>query len=640
MALFVWEKYHSSYVPGRYASRFTGSTSYTRSASVGGCGGFSLSQIDGTYSCINGGSSIPMGSSGTVYGVYTTSYTQYSVSGSSVTASNYESYWRNGYYTIGSFIEELIGEKDAYPEGHSGGYYYKRVRVASTPVITQPSSGDVVSGEYTVKWTASDTGLRFRVEISTDNGQTWSTVGVTTVDDAVGYTLNATSYPQTSLALLRVYALADGYESRPGETDGVFTIQHNVAPNAPSTISPKGSVVDRTIPQEIVWRHNDPNPNDLQSSAVLSWRLQGDTLWTKVGIMGSTQRYVFAANTLPAGKIEWMVQTFDQQGLESPQSSVAVFTAAEPTNMPTIIKPDDVVSVARPVIQWASGAQQMYQIVVEDSLGTIVWDTGNVISTAKARTVGTDLINGARYKIKVRIMDGGGLYSSYAIKDVIVSYTPPAKPNIQALHADSGVQLVIDNPTPTGTQPLVTHMSLFKRVEEEYILLEERINQAYIDYTTPSDTEVKYIVRVFGDNGTFTNSEVVTTKSPKLRGVWLHDVDDPDLTVKQFLYVVRESKSDSYLREHTYRQYAGRKRPVVEYGSYMDYGLKLTIQLVKDELGRERLIQFLNTGAVLLYRDGDGRKFYTTLPQVNMDQMIYGHQIDLELTEIDYHEGV
>lgn len=516
----------------------------------------------------------------------------------------------------------------------------------SRPTLTSPNGGEDIDKNHLITWQPStdvetpQNQLRYHIQLSSNNGSSWKTIVALTDPGVVSVNYDFSSETESPISLLRIRAW-DGEDYSAFDTsDGVFTIRHNVAPSAPTNLSPNGIPIDRTIPQRLSWRHNDPNVGDVQSKADVRWRTQGSPSWNPISVIGNTQETYIAPNTLPAGKIEWQVRTYDQLGWVGAWSDLAVFTAAEPSNTPVIVEPGEVVNVARPVVSWTSGMQSIYQIVVEDSVGAVVWDSGNVISSVKTRTIGADLANGGRYKVKVRIQDGSGLYSSYAEKEILVSYTPPAAPTISTYSDGSGVRLVIENPEPTNTQPNVTHMSLFKLVGEEYILFEDRISPVYTDYTTPSNTEVQYIVRVFGDNGTFTNSEVVTAQSPKLRGVWLHDVEDPELTIKQFLYVDRDSKSDSYRREHVYRQYAGRKRPVVEYGSPIDYGLKLTIQLAKDKLGRERLIQFLETGAVLLYRDGDGRKFYTTLPVLPMEQMFYGHQIDLELTEIDYQEGV
>ena len=511
------------------------------------------------------------------------------------------------------------------------------------PTNLSPSGGETVYGVSDISWTAPVgdapiAELKYEVQYSSNDGQSW--VGLGTTDLGVTtYSQDFSALAESNLARIRVRAIHGTTAGNWTVSAGVFANKRDVAPLAPTNLTPASVIIDRTLTTRFSWRHNDPNPNDEQSKAELQWRVQGGALWNQpVTVLGTSNELYIAPNTLPAGQIEWRVRTYDQAGLVSPYSDLAVITAADPSNAPVIISPASIVTESRPVVQWISGAQAAYQILIESD-GVTVWDTGVVLSSNKAQTIGIDLVNGATYKVKVRIRDSGGLYSSFADKTVTVNYTPPAKPIVDIFQATGGVRLAITKIPPSGEQPHVVRMVLYKEVDGKFIPFDD-ISSVYTDYTTASEDEVSYYIRAYGSTGAVVNSDVVTIKAPKLRGVWLHDVNDPDVTIKQYLYVDRGSKNDSYRREHAYRQYAGRLKPVVEYGAFEEYGLKLTVQLVRDSLGRERLIEFVKSGAVLLYRDGDGRKFYTTLPQVDMNQLFYGHVVDLRLTEIDYREGV
>src|SRR5690606_484954 len=113
------------------------------------------------------------------------------------------------------------------------------------------------------------------------------------------------------------------------------------------------------------------------------------------------------------------------------------------------------------------------------------------------------------------------------------------------------------------------------------------ITTVYTDYTVVSEADEQYIVRVYGDNGTYIHSDVIFATAPKLRGIWLHDVQDPELTIRQFLLVAKGSLNESFEREHVYRQYAGRKKPVIVYGEQQSRGIKATLDLVRDPLSRQ-----------------------------------------------------
>lgn len=633
MALYVYSRYTRKSSGGGYYVSWGPSTSYPIDSDDWYSGGTSYSTSGGSIT-ISGSRIVRPSNPGTVYTGGGSSITRYSVSGNRLEWADGTLEYNDPYYTRGTFVDYVIAEDGTYPnDDYSGSYWYVKGPLAQIPTNLVPNGGESWSGNQTVTWNSPGTNLNYKIELSLNNGQSWSVIGNTT-NNSLAFDFSTVS--ESSLAKIKVSAFSGESFVGSKESSGVFTIIHNVAPTTPTNLSPSGRVIDRTIAQRFSWRHND---NDAQSQAEIRWRPQGTSIWANVNLLGAGQEYFFSPNTLPAGNIEWQVRTYDQQSLISPWSSTAVFTAAEPSNAPEIVSPSDIVSVARPVIQWTSGAQTVYQIIIENSTGDVVWDTGSVLSSVKSRTAGIDFVNGARYKIKIRIQDGSGLYSSFTEKTVQVSYTPPAKPFVEVMQTDGGIRFVITNPPPVDTQPTVERMSLYKRIEGELTLIEDIITTTYTDFATVSEAEEQYMIRVYGDNGTYTNSDVVTATAPKLNGLWLHDVDDPELTIRQFLYIDGDSQSDSYRKEHAYRKYAGRKRPVIEYGVYEDYGVKLNIQL-DDKLGRERLIHFSRTGAVLLYRDYTGRKFYTTLPELDFEQVFYGHSIDVEFVEIDYDEGV
>ncbi|MHC8516768.1 fibronectin type III domain-containing protein [Sporosarcina sp. ITBMC105] len=637
MALFVYSKNTISTSGGYYYVSWGPSTSYPAAGyQYIGYSSYSINSSTGVIS-YSGAGAIDEHYTGTVYDGSSSSVTRWTSSGGRITRVTGDSTYMPASYRKGSFIEHIVAEEGTYPDnGSSGGYWYVKERPAQNPSYLIPNGGESWNGVKSIGWDVPAQGLNYKVELSLNNGQTWSIIdnGITASSTSFDFSTVA----ETSLAKVRVSAYDGALFVGQVESAGVFTIQHNVAPNAPSTISPKGTIVDRTIPQELVWRHNDPNPNDLQSAATVRWRAQGDATWTTVNIVGQSQRYVFSANTLPAGNIEWMVQTADQQGLTSPWSSVAVFSAAEPTNTPTIIQPGDTVSVARPVIQWASGAQQMYQIVVEDSLGAIVWDTGNVISTAKARTIGVDLVNGGRYRIKVRIMDGGGLYSSYAIKDVLVSYTPPAKPVVNAYSADGFIAFNIESPQPTGTQPTVESYDVFKMINNQWVRVAFNVITAFNDYHVKSGESYRYYFKALGDNGTTSTSDSIVA-STTFSGAWIHAVRDAELTLFNFKYNGTGYEKE-YEPDSAVMQFAGRRSPVVRFGPAEEHSLTVRIQSREGMEDMDVLRRFVNARETVCYRDEDGNLLVGHILNLRIDKNYRVSSANVTFLETDFNEEV
>lgn len=536
---------------------------------------------------------------------------------------------------------DIVGTINEYPVNglHYDGFWYIRTGIENKPIITAPNGGETVNELFTITFSDNKpkADIRYQIQLTLNNGASWKDIIALTAAGVASYQYNFKDEPSTSTAKVRVRAYDGQSYGAWDESNGVFTIQHNVAPTIPTSLSPSSTIVDRTKTQRLTWKHND---DDAQSKAVIEWRLQGTTTWNPITSIGSEQSYFIAANTFPVGQIEWRVRTYDQQSLVSPYSSIAVFSSAEPTGAPTIIGPTSPVSISRPVVQWEGGAQASYQIVIEDALSAVVWDSSEVTSGVKARTVGIDLLNGGTYKIKLRIKDGGGLFSSFVETTIAISYTPPTKPIVTLYKQQASMKFVIENPAPSGTQPNLESNEIYKQIDDKWVRIGANLLSSYIDYALASGEVAKYQVRAIGDNGTFSESDIIETVAPKLIGVYLHDVQDPEMSLHHFKYDGGDGRSETLQREHAYRQFAGRKRPVIEYGTFMNYQRSVTIKLLRDDIGRQRLIQFVEDGAVLLYRDGRGRKFYTTLPVLPMEDVFYGNDVSLEFTEIDYQEEV
>lgn len=535
----------------------------------------------------------------------------------------------------------LVAPMNAYPVSgvHSDGFYYIRTGIENAPIITAPNGGESVNELFTITFNDSKpkTGIRYQIQLSLNNGGSWKDIVSLTDVGASSFQYNFINEPSTPTAKVRVRAYDGQNYGAWDESNGVFTIQHNVAPTMPTNLSPNGSIIDRTKTQRLTWRHND---DDAQSKAIIEWRLQGTTIWSVSTSVGADQGYYIDANTFPTGQIEWRVRTYDQQSLVSPYSSIAVFSSAEPTTAPSILMPTSPVNISRPVIKWAGVEQASYQILIEDALGETVWDTGERISANKAVTTGVDLLNGGTYKIKLRIKDASGLFSTFVDKTVVISYTPPPKPIVSTFVNQAGIQFVVDNPAPDGTEPNLLGNEIYKQIDDRWVRIATNIISIYTDYALASQEVVKYRVRALGDNGTYSESDVINVIAPKLRGVYLHDVQDPEMTLHHYKLDGADGKSEELQREHAYRQFAGRKRPTIEYGVFANYQRRVTLNLVRDEIGRNRLFQFVNEGSTLLYRDARGRKFYTTLPTLSMDDVFYGNDVSLSLIEIDYREEV
>ncbi|HZK00132.1 MAG TPA: hypothetical protein VFC79_08995, partial [Tissierellaceae bacterium] len=357
----------------------------------------------------------------------------------------------------GDFIENVVGTDVEYPlKGVSGDYWYVRTnQLDDVATITQPNGGETLNSEYEIKWTRTSTDTNTDIEISFNNGLTWKRIASNT--EGTNYTYDFINEQETSVARIRTRAIKGEAVGSWNINSGVFTILHDFAPQAPTNLSPSSVILSREDIIRLSWQHNHPN-----DSSKFDLRWSTDQInWNDISRTNTNQYFDVAAETFTEGNIHWQVRTYSDAGISSTWSNVAVFIAATPSDAPIITSPSSTV-IARPVITWSQADQTEYQIIIVNSVNEEVWNTGEIVSANKAKTVGVALLNNSTYKVKLRTKTALGLWTDYAEQTLTVSYTPPAVPTVELI--DEGVYISIDitNPTPTGTEPAVTCHDIYR----------------------------------------------------------------------------------------------------------------------------------------------------------------------------------
>jgi hypothetical protein len=523
-------------------------------------------------------------------------------------------------------------------------------RLPTAPIVTSPNGGETWNAQHTITWTpASDPDgdpLRYQIQLTTDGGSTWKDIVSLTPEGATSYTYNFTSEPETSTARIRIRAY-DGNNYGPwDESNGVFSIKHNVAPTAPTNLSPSGGTsVNRAATIRLSWKHNDPNSNDPQSKFDLQWRPVGGATWNTVTQATPNQFWDAPAGTFPRGGIEWRVRTYDQEGLSGPYSDQALFFAGDKPATPTIIRPANgsTVPIAWPTLQWSSADQVAYQTQVLNMANAVLWDTGEVSSSNKAVTIDYDLVNNTQYKLRVRIKNADGLWSDWDTVTITVSYTPPAVPTLTITNdeANGRIQIAVTNPTPQGTEPTVISNELYRRKIGEMTWTRIKIgipnSGIYDDYAAASGVTYEYMARAWGDNGTFTDS-LPYPGHITLKGVWLHCIDDPTGTVHRF--ALSSGNSDEWRTDGSLMKFAGRKRPVAVFGENEDGRVTANLQMLRNRGDREALQNIVQRKTPVCYRDNRGRKMFGVIFQLPSNDTFYGYTVSVSIDEIDYKEEV
>lgn len=358
--------------------------------------------------------------------------------------------------------------------------------------------------------------LTYQIQLSSDNGGTWKTLTNATPAGATSYAYDFINETESSTSKIRVRAYDGFIYGEWDESDGVFTIIHNRAPNMPTDLAPNGTIEDRATVTRLSWKHNDPNGVDPQSKRDLQWRKQGDANWTTLTASTPNQFYNAPAYSFPNGKIEWKVRTYDQGGLAGPYSTTALFTAADRTAPPTVTYPTNgaTVPIARPTFQWSHPNQVKFWVRVKlTSTGAIVYDFSTTAAN-KALTINTDLVNNTAYTLEIAVMDDQGLWSTFATVPFQVSYSAPSKPVVTTTQDDVNghITLNIESASIVGTTPTTSHYDVFRKgISGEFIKIVDGLSATGAPYSKSFSFKSDY-------KGKVTGSAVANPNMAKLTG--------------------------------------------------------------------------------------------------------------------------
>lgn len=200
------------------------------------------------------------------------------------------------------------------------------IYILPSPTVISPNGGEVWDAQHDITWSDGDL---VDIELSTDDGGSWDRLA--TNHSGTSFTYDFSGEPSTTSARVRVRNKDnDGNASAWDYSDANFTIQHNVAPNAPALDNPVGgATIDRTVTNRFSWTFSDPDSGDSQSKYQLQARVQGTTTWTyDVTVTTSATYRDIAGGTFAAGEWEWRVRTWDAAGEVGPYSAATPFVAA------------------------------------------------------------------------------------------------------------------------------------------------------------------------------------------------------------------------------------------------------------------------------------------------------------------------
>lgn len=429
------------------------------------------------------------------------------------------------------------------------------------------------------------------------------------------------------------------------------SITINFAPNAPTLTA--HSNFDSTVAQSLTWAFSDPNTGDTQSAYQLQIVDTGNSqVVVDTGkVASTTSSYTLAANALTNGhNYQWRVTTWDQSNAQGPYSAYSTFScAATPTV--TITTPSNNASVAQSSLTAqfsysdpASLTQQSYQVQILDSAdSTVLSDSGTINGTNNQYTIPYTLANNTTYHVKVRATNSQSITSAWADNTFSTSFTLPATPTISLTQNTGYIGLAITNPTPTGGQPTIAYNDVYRRntgtTSWTRIATNIANNGTYNDYAVASGQSYDYKVTAVGNNQTSADSSV-SSKTITFNGLYIHDINNAPGTLLNLLYQT-QAKTSTWTAAATPMKFAGRKRPVVEFGETDEYMLESpNVTVMTSDNQWNALESLIQSKPLLCVRDGRGRVKFSTVLTYKATDVEYGYEVDLQFTEVDHSEAV
>ena len=409
-------------------------------------------------------------------------------------------------------------------------------------------------------------------------------------------------------------------------------VYEDVEPLPPTLISPKSEVRRNDEVIRFEWQYQS-EANDTQTKFDLQWSSNGGQTWNTITQATANQYYDMPANALPVGDIVWRVRTYSTEGLVGEYSDQAAFTAAGKPDTPVLTSPSAIENTSKPLIAWTATGQVMYQAQVLQGTN-IVWDSGEVASTAGQVQVGVNLADNTSYTAKVRIKNQYDLWSDWASKIFTVDFELPNKASFDIVKdlVRASIRLTISNPEPDGAGGFQYNEVYRRKVNGSWMKIASNIakNGTYEDCAMASSQPYEYMVRTIGTYGYMDsdikyadirvrNSQLASTSD---KGVYVPLIYDPKRNISLNI-------------DRALMKFAGREKPVSEFGESKDFGIALSF-VVKDIEDIDTLMALVESGETLLYRDNRGRKIYCTIGSVDIQEERKYWTVSFSIAEVSH----
>lgn len=505
---------------------------------------------------------------------------------------------------------------------------------------------------------ASPSTLQYEFSNSTDNGGSWTVIGLS----PAGVTSKTWTVPATlgNTNLIRVrsydpaiitYSL--GYD----QSDAAFSTVAETTPTVAITSPPVGSVQIKSAALPIAWSYSGGTGNP-QTQFTLQWSRDYFVSHTAiVGPVGQAgQSYAINVSGEADGAI--ISVRVKAQGLSIPSaySPIVSFTIASVPSAPNITAPT---AGSPPTAANPTETITSTSAFVARSMRTIQGGTEIQNNIVESNTLSYirpySYANGVTVTIYVAVRNQYGLWSTEDSETVTPAYTGPTQPTVVYTPNSEGgyIRATITN---SGT---ITKNEVWRRENGQAKSLAIRIspststaflpaNGQFDDYAVLSELGYVYFVRTY--NGpVYTDSADSSPQAITLTDIWLHAASRTNATnnvlgVPVHMVNLISSGGHGFEETETTVDLLGRDEPGAIFGQAIWERLavqtffRFTEQAQYDAL--LALVDAQASGAVLLIRNSLGDRFYCQIADLGTSIKDEGYDIDYSAEEVDYSEAI
>jgi hypothetical protein len=584
----------------------------------------------------------------------------------------------------GNRVAIVFGQSSTYHsvcmvDKSGNGSIYSAMNISTMPDFSLSAdwdaSYDPASGNVWLYYIDINNNRRIARVAFNINTNLWSnteTQITTTLGSAGGTNSKLKTFSETANNLNLVIEAASVTAGGVWSTSAVLD-SYNNPPNAPSinNIQP----FDATGSKVISWVFSDPDSGDSQSAYAIEIdnNANGASAYRSGTVSSAVSSFTLPANTL-SNNLTYRIRISnkDSNAGQGPFSNYSTFQTSSAGTL-TIIDPvsDDIAGYisANYTVKWTfsntgGATQTKYQIkATRLDTSTTFYDSGLITSTATQAVV-PNFPSGVRVRVDLVITTSTSLTTGTASRYMTTTYAAPDQIiSLLATTAANGsaVNLGWSIPTPTGSRPSPTSFDIYRSIDGGVtwtgIVNLPAGTTNYLDAVCPSQCIPQYAIRANSNTG-YTWSVLATASAAvNFLGIIISQQgtrSSNQWSTAQTMYFGGAANSESIAIGATQLQFAGRAKPVTEFGDNGTQTISVSATLpfagnpvttladtnqLSDYQIRVVMTTLANNRETICFRDGRGRQVFGSIQTVSFTDVAAGTKVAFTVDAVDFAEG-